>query len=88
MLRESITCNADDDLLYTGKLHANVGIDNLVIGNGMSRQCRDWDALLRWADQHSACYALERPGDADFDELDRYKFCPDGSRPWEKIEGE
>ena len=46
--------------------------------------CRDWNRLREFALQNSACY--RRPLDHYVELIDRYKFCPDGSKPWEKQE--
>lgn len=47
-LRQHIMCMADETLHYsTG--HRDTGV-------GQTRMCRDWDALRRWATEHTACY--------------------------------
>lgn len=86
-LRESVMCNADDTPLYTGRLNANVHADEVVNGRGTMRMCRNWDALMEWADARSACYLSEDKNrkDENFSELDRYKHCPHGERPWEDL---
>lgn len=86
-LRESVMCNADDTPLYTGQLNANVHANEVVNGRGMVRMCRDWDVLMQWADERSACYLSEDKNrkNETFSELDRYKNCPHGARPWEDI---
>lgn len=52
-LRQHIMCMADDTLLYTTG-HRDAGVNQ-------TRMCRDWDALRRWAAEHTACYHDSRP---------------------------
>ncbi|PSR82550.1 hypothetical protein BD289DRAFT_12716 [Coniella lustricola] len=87
LLRKTVVCNADDTPLYTGHLHANAKSEHPNAGIGSTRMCRDWNALLTWSRARSACY---RPVNwsSDYPEIERYKYCPDGSRPWEKDEHE
>lgn len=84
VLREDATCNADDTPRYAGSLHAQVGHTVTSSGTGQIRMCRDWSKLRQFALEHSACY--RRPLDYAIPLLDRYKFCPDGSTPWETHE--
>lgn len=85
VLREDTMCNADDTPRYTGALHAQKGlIDGLSSGLGQVRMCRDWSKLHKFAVENSACY--RRPLDHPISLLDRYKSCPDGSKPWEKVD--
>ena len=77
-------CHADDTPMYTGRLHKNVLTDHPKAGIGTFKTCRDWNVLVTWARAHSACYRPIHRADGDFDEIERYKFCPDGSRPWEQ----
>ncbi|KUI67587.1 hypothetical protein VM1G_02812 [Cytospora mali] len=83
VLRESVMCNADDTPLYTGHLHANAYTNDPKAGIGTIKMCRDWSALLDWSRERSACY---RPvhWHENYPDIERYKFCPDGSRPWEQ----
>ena len=74
-------CHADDTPMYVGRLHKNVHEDHLRAGIGTFKACRDWGKLASWAREHSACY---RPINEGGSEIERYKFCPDGSRPWEQ----
>lgn len=85
LLRESVTCNADDTPLYTGHLHANANANasSAKAGIGSVKMCRDWNLLLEWSRARSACYRPVHWSDAEFPETERYKFCPDGQRPWE-----
>jgi hypothetical protein len=85
VLREDATCNADDTPRYTGHLHAQENHTMLFSGVGQTRMCRDWSQLRQFAVEHSACY--RRPSDHYLPLLDRYKDCPDGSKPWEQMEG-
>lgn len=86
ILRDVIMCNADDLPLYTGYRHENAHVKDPVAGRGQVKMCRDWDALMKWTYERSACYDSINRKDPDFPELERYKFCPDGSRPWEDTE--
>lgn len=87
VLRESIMCNADDKPLYIGRLHQNVHEESPRAGTGTVKMCRDWNQLLKWSRERSACYKPVRWTDGSFAEIDRYKTCPDGARPWERVEG-
>ena len=48
-----------------------------------SRQCKDWDQLLRWAKQHNSCFQYDNVTDAQGhptdNQIDHYKFCPEDS---------
>lgn len=83
VLRDSVMCNADDTLMYVGRLHGNTESEHPRAGLGQYRMCRDWNGLLDWTREHSACYRRVEPHNESFPEIERYKFCPDGSRPWE-----
>ncbi|KAI1292917.1 hypothetical protein F5Y03DRAFT_402730 [Xylaria venustula] len=85
VLRESVMCNADDTPLYIGKLHKNVYEKSPRAGTGTIKMCRDWDSLLAWSRARSACYRPVNFTDSGFREIDRYKSCPDHSRPWEQV---
>lgn len=37
-------CNMDATLLYTD--------DGLSFGDGQVHQCRDWNALIKWVEEH------------------------------------
>jgi hypothetical protein len=42
--------------------------------------CRDWTQLEKWADENSACWRhIGASFGEDVRELDRYRFCPEGS---------
>lgn len=72
-LRRQIHCDADD-IPRAVQRH----LDG-VSGVGQNRKCRDWDALERWADEHTACYRRpERPVEG-MRNIEKYKFCPEGS---------
>ena len=87
VLRESVQCNADDTPMYTGRLHKNVFFPEGRAGIGTIKMCRDWSALMQWSHAHSACYKpVNWWSDPNFNEIERYKFCPDDSRPWEEVE--
>lgn len=79
VLRDEIMCNADETPRYTGFQ------PNQKSGLGQVRMCRDWKQLESWAQEHTACWRyvgdISEPG---FRELDRYRFCPEGS-PYEHM---
>lgn len=76
-LRDDVLCNADDTPRYTG---GEFGKESGEVEQ--TRMCRSWDRLVDWAMERSACYrSPEDPFDG-VNELERYKFCPDGSTPW------
>ncbi|KID94013.1 hypothetical protein MAJ_10007, partial [Metarhizium majus ARSEF 297] len=81
VLREDVMCAADDTPRYTGRLHAQENETVVESGIGQVRMCRDWNKLRQLAIDNSACYY--RPGHHYIPLLDRYKRCPDGSKPWE-----
>ncbi|KAI0006528.1 hypothetical protein F4779DRAFT_632940 [Xylariaceae sp. FL0662B] len=87
VLRESIMCNADDTPLYIGRLHKNVHEKSPRAGTGTIKMCRDWNKLLEWSRGRSACYRPVHWTEGGFREIDRYKTCPDGAKPWEQMEG-
>ena len=71
-LRRQVMCDADDTPRATDRRKETVA------GLGQHRQCRSWDALERFAKQHTACY--RRPEAPDGKPIiERYKFCPPGS---------
>lgn len=68
-------CDADDTPRYTGFQ------PNQKSGLGQVRMCRDFSRLEEWADENTACW--RHIGDIyedGFRELDRYRFCPEGSQ--------
>lgn len=83
ILRESVMCNADDTPLYTGRLHNETYAAHPKAGIGSIKMCRSWSKLQAFASEHSACWARVGLDDPAFSEIERFKFCPDGSRPWE-----
>lgn len=80
-------CNADDTPRYTGKVNAEKGTKGeATSGIGQIRMCKNWDNVVKWADEHSACYNYVNRTTPNFPLRDRYKFCPDGSKPWLDVE--
>lgn len=74
VLRDEVICNADDVPRYTGFQQ------NRASGQGQYRMCRDFSKLEDWAMKHTACWRhIGKMGDPGFRELDRYRFCPEGS---------
>lgn len=76
-------CNADDTPMYTGRLHNETHAMHPKAGIGSMKMCRDWNKLQAFARKHSACWARVGIDDLTFPEIERYKYCPDGARPWE-----
>ena len=76
-------CNADDTPMYTGRLHNETHATHPKAGIGSIKMCRDWNKLQAFARKHSACWARVGIDDPTFPEIERYKYCPDGARPWE-----
>lgn len=75
-LRQDVICHADDLPLYSSEDH---------LGNvdfGQHRTCRNWEALERWSNEHTACWRDINPGE-DIDTLLRYRYCPPGT-PYEE----
>jgi hypothetical protein len=78
-LRQEVICNADDTPRYTGfQPHKSSGL-------GQFRQCRNWKDLEAWAAENTACWRYINNTDPDFDSLERYKFCPEGSPYHDRI---
>jgi hypothetical protein len=81
VLRDTIMCNSDDYPLYNGPLNAQMGAKHPRAGVGTIKMCRDWDKLLAWARERSACWSEESREQLE----DKFKRCPDGSKPWEHV---
>lgn len=64
-------CDADDTPRTTLPGH--------FIGIGQSRQCRDWNKYIGWTKQFDSCYAHITDNKRTFYEIERFKFCPEGS---------
>lgn len=74
-MRKDAMCGADDFLLPSPKsLYGSPG------PRGQSRVCKDWDALVDWAQEHNACYQHITDDEEGFaeehDEIERYAACP------------
>ena len=83
VLRDSVMCNADDTPLYTGRLHNERYEAVPKAGIGTMKMHRDWRKLQEFAREHSACWRRVNIDDPNFPEIERFKYCPDGLRPWE-----
>ena len=72
VLREEVICDASDIPRYTGYQ------PDQKSGMGQVRMCRDWKQLEAWSREHTACWKHigNIYSDPNFNELDRYKFCP------------
>lgn len=80
--RQDIICNADDTPRYTGI--SKIPTKGPTSGLGQVKMCRDWQQLQTWAREHSACYKYDpTSSDVHHVDLSRFKYCPDGRRPWE-----
>jgi hypothetical protein len=75
-------CNADDTPRYTGRVNEEFGKDHPTSGIGQKKLYNSWDKLYEFAVEHSACYRPVNTSDLDFPELERFKFCPKGEKPW------
>jgi hypothetical protein len=53
-------------------------IQHKTIGDGHTRQCKDFSKLEEWAMEHTACYTFE-PVEPPFFEDQRYANCPEDS---------
>lgn len=82
VLRELVMCDADDTPRYTGRLNQQASAEHPTSGIGQIRMCRNWNELETWAVGHSACYRAINYGDEAFPTTERYKFCPNGEKPW------
>lgn len=72
-LRRQVLCDADDTPRTVQRELEGVS------GVGQNRQCRDWGELERWAKAHTACYKRpDRPVEG-MRNIEKYKFCPEGS---------
>lgn len=76
-------CNADDTPRYTGALNSEVGKEQPTSGVGQERMCNDWNKLLDWATENSACFKGINETTPNFPTIERYKFCPDGRVLWD-----
>ena len=87
VLRSDVECFADDLPLYTGAFGAEAEAKSqakaTAPGHGQPRKCRSWDKVRDFATSHSACFDAFKAGIA-VPEINKYKFCPDGSKPWLK----
>ena len=89
VLRQNVLCEADDVLLAQ-KPRALGGLDKRP-GDGQARQCKDWNKLSLFAQEHNACYKRLNITKGAIDtgvksEFERYAFCPEGSPYKEKVE--
>lgn len=78
VLRDDVLCNADDTPRVTSGNASQLGS-----GIGQARLCRDWKKLDEWVDKHTACF--EDDGTRVADQIEKYKHCPDSSKPWETM---
>jgi len=73
-LRQDIMCAADDTLM-PGLVEGRLGDKQLL-------QCRDWDALLRWAKdpERDSCFQQASDYKHVAHNLERHAVCPPGSQ--------
>lgn len=72
-LRMDIMCNADDIPRWTSN------DDTPESGIGQHRQCRSWERLESWAEEHTACYRYLNASAQNLNQMERFKFCPPDS---------
>ncbi|MCJ1278463.1 hypothetical protein MMC21_006280 [Puttea exsequens] len=77
-LRQDVICHADDTPRYA------VLKKETPTGGGQYRQCRDWAELDAWAKEMTACWRYVNSTDPNTDQLERFKYCPEGSPYLEK----
>ena len=58
---------------------------NTPTGGGQDRQCKDWSQLEDWAKEHTACWRYINDTDVNVNQLERFKFCPEGSPYAERV---
>lgn len=76
ILREAVMCNADDTPLAIEGDPGKGDATGTRVVPGQTKQCRDWDAMSAWSRRYTACYRAVNTLDPEFDEQDRFKFCP------------
>lgn len=76
-LRVEVMCHADDTLRYI-PINGDPP-DGRYPGDGQTRTCRDWSVVTAFVEAHDPCYRFENPTDDDYPNLERFKFCPEGS---------
>ncbi|RDL32062.1 uncharacterized protein BP5553_09464 [Venustampulla echinocandica] len=77
-LLQDVMCHADDTPWY--QLPPQPYRENYA--KFQTRQCKDWQALLRWAEERGACFqydVLDADGKPVEDIFEHYRFCPEGS---------
>lgn len=72
-LRRQVLCDADDTPRATERR------PEAISGLGQYRQCRDWSQLEAWAKEHTACYKRPDRPIPGMKNIEKYKYCPDGS---------
>lgn len=72
-LLQNILCEADDTPMYTSPMR------NASTGMGQRRKCRSWDALARWAESQTACFAYINETQGVDAVIQRFRYCPAGS---------
>jgi len=72
-------CHADDTPRFMTSLKE--------VGDGQHRQCRSWEKLESFAQEHTACYQfLNYSINFSENQLQRFVFCPPGSPYSEQVE--
>ena len=77
-LRQDVLCSADDTPRYA------VLKKETPTGGGQYRHCRDWSELEAWAKEQTACWRYVNSTDPNTSQLERFKYCPEGSPYLEK----
>ena len=81
-LRQDVLCTADDTPRYA------VQQRETPTGGGQYRECKDWSQLEAWVQEHTACWRYVNSTDPSTNQLERFKYCPEGSPFLEKAKAE
>lgn len=78
-LRSEIICVADD----TPTSFEQSGVQRTE--KPPPRKCRDWNKMLDFAKQNSACFKRLPPSDPRWNTRDAFVYCPDDSPYWDQV---
>ncbi|KAF4626049.1 hypothetical protein G7Y89_g12113 [Cudoniella acicularis] len=73
VLRSEVMCTADDTPLGFRFQEIN------QTERAPKRKCRDWNKLVEYATENSACFRRYDPSDPRYDTFEEFMFCPPGS---------
>ena len=79
-LLQDVYCHADDTPWYQVPPQPY----RQKYAKSQTRQCRSWQKLLEWSNDHDACYKYDNVTNADGEptdtnQLEHYRFCREGS---------